>query len=290
MKKIFKSLFIIILSIFLIGMITGFIDYYRMTNYELPIFNISSYDSEKKIQKFQGMIYSASRKVRASYSENLSDSKKIEFKLLVFDLYIPVFSKNEENDYKFIIKNDDECNIDLYYADLDKKVYTYCLKNIMLNNKEFLTYLEKDKNIIDNIENSISYTGLYNNSIMMFKNDNIKIYHCSNNIIYIGDSNLDFKDDFCIDKDDDLKFIFEIKEEIQGIDLKDEEEVFYEDEDYEYIFDKVKSDYVYIVTPEVRGRASKKIKIKDVLNNKLLSIDELEKKGLSFTKKEKNKE
>lgn len=290
MKRIFKFIFIVILSILLIGMITGFIDYFRMTSGSLPIFNISSYDSAKKKQVFQGMFYKASRKVTGTDKEGLSDSTKLKFKFIIFDMSVSEQKKVENVEYNFIVKESGTCSSDLYYADLKTKIYTYCLDNIMVNNKELLSYLEKDKNIIDNIENSINYTGLYKDNTMMFKNTNIKIYHCSNNDVYIGKNDLEFRDDFCTDKDDDLKFIFEIKEETDNVELKDEEEVFYEDDKYTYSFDKVKSDYIYITAPKNRGRDEKKIKLKEVLNNKLLSIDDLEKKGLNFTKKEKNKE
>ena len=291
MKKIFKSLFIIILSIFLMGMGTGFIDYLRMTNGKLPIFNISSYDSNRKKQVFQGMVYRASRKVRGNENEDLKDSSKLKFKLITFDLFVPDQKVIENVEYNFIVKKDNECESKLYYADLDRKVYTYCLNSVIVNNKELLSYFDKNKNIMDNIENSIYFTGLYSTGIKSFKDDNIRIYHCDNNgDIYIGSSDMTFQDDFCTDKDDDLKFIFEIKEETQDVELKEEKEVFYEDENYKYEFDKVKSDYIYITTPEVRGNAPKRYKLKEVLNNKLLTIEELEKKGLSFTKEDKNKE
>ena len=289
MKKIFRFILIVILCIFLIGMGTGFIDYYRMINGSLPIFNISSYNSQKRIQVFQGMLYKASRKVRASDKESFDDSSNYKFKLITFNLFIPEQKKVENEEYNFIVRKDSDCESKLYYADLDKKVYTYCLNSIMLNNKELLSYLEKDKNIINNIEDNINYTGVYDNKrTLMFKDNNIKIYHCKNNNIYIGFKNMEFQEDFCIEKDDDLKFIFEIKEETNNVELKEEKEIFYEDTDYTYSFDKVKSDYIYITTPKERG--NKRIKLKEVLNNKLLSIEDLEKKGLSFTKESKNKE
>ncbi len=289
MKKIFRFILIVILCIFLIGMGTGFIDYYRMINGSLPIFNISSYNSQKRKQVFQGMLYKASRKVRASDKESFADSSNYKFKLITFNLFIPEQKKVENEEYNFIVRKDSDCESKLYYADLDKKVYTYCLNSIMLNNKELLSYLEKDKNIINNIEDNINYTGVYDNKrTLMFKDNNIKIYHCKNNNIYIGFKNMEFQEDFCIEKDDDLKFIFEIKEETNNVELKEEKEIFYEDLEYTYSFDRVKSDYIYITTPKERG--NKKIKLKDALNNKLLSIEDLEKKGLSFTKESKNKE
>ena len=289
MKKIFRFILIVILCIFLIGMGTGFIDYYRMINGSLPIFNISSYNSQKRKQVFQGMLYKASRKVRASDKESFADSSNYKFKLITFNLFIPEQKKVENEEYNFIVRKDSDCESKLYYADLDKKVYTYCLNSIMLNNKELLSYLEKDRNIINNIEDNINYTGVYDNKrTLMFKDNNIKIYHCKNNNIYIGFKNMEFQEDFCIEKDDDLKFIFEIKEETNNVELKEEKEIFYEDLEYTYSFDRVKSDYIYITTPKERG--NKKIKLKDALNNKLLSIEDLEKKGLSFTKESKNKE
>lgn len=290
MKRVFKSLFIIVLSIFLIGMGTGFIDYLRMTNGKLPIFNISSYNSNRKKQIFQGMVYRASRKVRGSTSEELKDSSKLKFKLITFDLFIPDQKVIDNIEYNFIVKKDDKCESKLYYADLERKVYTYCLSSVMINNKELLSYFDKNKNIINDIENSIYFTGVYEDTIEMFKDDNIRIYHCSNNDVYIGSNDMKFQDDFCTLKDDDLKFIFAIKEETEEVELKEEKEVFFEDDKYKYSFDKVKSDYIYITTPKNRGRDEKKIKLKEVLNNKLLTIEDLEKRGLSFEKESKNKE
>ena len=132
MKKIFKSLFIVILSILLIGMITGFIDYFRMTNGKVPIFNISSYDSSHKKQFYQGMLYTASRKVRGSDKEDLSDSTNLKFKLFYsVNLFIPEQKKVENVEYSFILKNSDKCSSILYYADLKTKIYTYCFYNFV---------------------------------------------------------------------------------------------------------------------------------------------------------------
>ena len=292
-KKIKKIILIIIITILIIGLGTAFIDYTRMNNNKLPIFSISNYDSSKKKQYFQGMFYNASRKVRASSSESINESSKIKFKLLFyFDLYVDNrldIPKTEE--YSFVLKKNEELKSNLYFANLDIKVYTYDIESVLVNNKELSTYFEKDKNIMDNIENSLGYTGLYNNTnTMMFKGENVRLYKCSNKDIYITSLDDSYQDDFCTNKDDDYKFIFEIKDESNDKELKEEEEVFYEDDNYKYTFDKVKSEYIFITTPEVRGKEETKRSLKEVLNNKLLSIDDLEKKGLSFTKIDKNKE
>lgn len=294
-KKLFKKLFLIILIIFIIGLVTALIDYMRMSSGKVPMFNVSSYDSVKKKQTFKGLVYTASRRVRASDSESISDSSKLKFKILTFALEVPDQRINEEIEYTFKIEKSKECSKSvLYYADLNIKIYTYCLDNILLNNKELSSYFSKNANILDDVDSKLEYTGLYTDkSTMMFKNDTIRMYRChkSNiNDVYIGPVDMSFQEDFCTTKDDDFKFIFEIEEDTEGVDIKDEKEVFYEDEKYKYQFDKVKSDYVFITTPEVRGKAATKRSLKEVLNNNLLTIDELEKKGLVFEKIDKSKE
>ena len=295
MKKLIKSIRNSILIIILVCFAMAGIDYLRMNNNELPVFNISFYNTKNRTQGFKGIFYTASRKVRANPNESLYESSKVKFKLLWFDLKITnKFPKYKEK-YTYSLTKSETCEkSSLYYADLDIKVYTYCLDEVKVNNKELNSSLSKNNRLIDDILNFLSYTGLYSdNSTMMFENDDIKIYQCNKeniNDIYIGSKDMTFNNDFCTRKDDDLKYIFEIEENTEGVELKDEKEVFYEDEEYKYTFDKVKSDYIYITTPEVRGFEAKKIKLKDVLNNKLLTIDELQKKGLSFEKESKNKE
>lgn len=295
MKKLIKSIRNSILIIILVCFMMAVIDYLRMNNNKLPIFNISFYNTRNRTQGFKGVFYTASRKVRANPNESLYESSKVKFKLLSFNLKITNKYPKYEDKYTYSLTNSETCEkSSLYYADLDIKIYTYCLDEVKVNNKELNSYLGKDKKIIDNILDDLSYTGMYSdNSTMMFENDNIKIYQCNKeniNDIYIGSKDMTFNSDFCTRKDDDLKYIFEIEENTEGVELKEEKEVFYEDEENIYSFDKVKSDYVFITTPEVRGFEAKKIKLKDVLNNKLLTIEELQNKGLSFDKESKNKE
>lgn len=295
MKKLVKSIRNLILIIILVCFMMAGIDYFRMNNNKLPVFNVSFYNTRNRTQGFKGVFYTASRKVRANPNESLYESSKVKFKLLWFDLKVTNKYPKYEDKYTYSLTNSETCEkSSLYYADLDIKIYTYCLDEVKVNNKELNSYLGKDKKIIDNILDDLSYTGMYSdNSTMMFENDNIKIYQCNKeniNDIYIGSKDMTFNSDFCTRKDDDLKYIFEIEENTEGVELKEEKEVFYEDEENIYSFDKVKSDYVFITTPEVRGFEAKKIKLKDVLNNKLLTIEELQNKGLSFDKESKNKE
>ena len=117
------------------------------------------------------------------------------------------------------------------------------------------------------------------------------------NDVYIGPINMSFQSDFCTFKDDDFKYIYTIEEipkaevipaegEVQVIE-DDVKEIFFEDDNYKYEFNETKSDRVFIVIPSVRGREEKKIALKDALNNKLVTIEELENKGLKFNKIDK---
>ena len=91
---------------------------------------------------------------------------------------------------------------------------------------------------------------------------------------------------------DDFKFIFEIHEDPDSNtdNSNTQKEVFYEDEQYRYEFDKPTLDRITITTPAVRGKAETSIPLRQVLASNLLTIDELEKKGLKFKKIDKAKE
>ena len=296
MKDLIRKLVGLIIGLFLLGLGASYLDYLRISNNKLPIFNVSSYNSKTRKQVFTGVFYTASRTVRANPNEEIKESSRLSFKLFsVYDMKIKDDFSFDGDKYKVEIVKSENCTKSvLYYADLDKKVYTYCLDSIKVNSKDLESLLRKDKDLISDIEDNISYMGLYNDrSTMLFKNNDIRMYQCNkddNNDVYISSIDSSFQDDFCTAKMDDFKYIFEIEEDIEGKDLKNEKEVFYEDDEYKYQFDKVKSDYVYIKNPSVRGWKEDKKKLKDVLNSKLLTISDLEKKGLVFEKISKNKE
>lgn len=292
MKSLFKVIRNLVLIVVVVGSLTALVDYLNMSNGKLPVFSLVKYDDYNKVQSFQGILYTASRKVKVSTSEDLIDSSNIEFKLFfAVDLKVNLKEPNRDDPYTIGVKKIDNCNSStLYYADLKNKVYTYCLDNVYVNGKELDTYLKDGK--VDLLEDTLSYTGLASDrSTMIFKNSDVTMFKCNKkniNDIYIGGSDLTFKDDFCTYKDDDLKFIFEIKEEVpKDSNLPDQVETFYEDEKYKYQFSQPKSEYVFIVSPKVRGKEETKIKLKDVLNSKLLTIKMLEEKGLVFEKVEK---
>ena len=97
-----------------------------------------------------------------------------------------------------------------------------------------------------------------------FSNNEISLYRCNTDDvkdIYIAPYGIEMKDDFCVYK-----------------------EIFYEDDNYTYEFDEKKSDRIFVTAPAVRLSLEKKYTLKEVLDQNLLTIDELENKGLKFNK------
>jgi hypothetical protein len=312
MKKFFKTIRNIILIVILIGALTAGIDYLRMMSGEVPMFNISSYNERKRIQTYQGLFYQASRKISVSTNESLVDSSNMKFLILnYYEIDVPRQFKDVKLSYTVETEVSNECsNSTLYYADKDIKVYTYCLDSIKLNtgtsNKNLITYLKKDNSIIDDIDQKLAYRGLLTDDTTLyfksrsddsFTTNGLAMYRCNKeniNDVYIGPIDMTFQSDFCTYKDDDFKFMYYITEDERinsdsNIDYN-QTEAFYEDETYRYEFDTIKSDLVYIETPAVRGKQATKTPLLAILKDNILTIDELEKKGLKFNKIDKAKE
>ena len=315
MKSILKFIRnIIIVAVLVVGLTTA-LDYFRISSGQLPIFNISTYDEGKKIQVFRGFIYQAKRKVTGSPSESLVDSKNISFKIFKYDLNVPKQYRNIDFQFTLETKDEVDCtNVSkLYYADKYIKVYTYCLDSIKVNsdNKktELKDYLKKNNTIINDIDKGLYFTGLYTDrSTMMFENKDddftsqgLVMFRCNKtniNDIYFAPKGTDMKSDFCTYKDDDFKYISEVVDETpedvlnKEKDNKDENlyEIIYEDDSKIYQFNIARSQYIYVVTPEVRGKKEEKRPLKEVIDNKLLTIDELIEKGLNVNIIDKNQE
>ena len=316
MNKVLKVFVCIILVIFSIGLLTAFIDYNRVYGGDSPIFSIKKIDKEKKIETYNGLFYVVERRFRSNLNEPFYESLDLSFKLLFINLNVPKSFREETLEYVLETKQLEECDSSvLYYADLDIKVYTYCIDEITLkdpvNEKttSLFDYLSKDKSIISDIIGKISYTGLYSDDSTkkFISNDNnfapngISMFICNKeniNDVYIAKEGTEMQKDFCTYKDDDLKFLFEIveeekEEEVVNNNPDEKEEVkpekFYEDENYIYQFSEPKLDRIFITTPFVRGKEETKTPLATILQNKLLTIDELEEKGLSFEKINKDK-
>lgn len=299
--------FLIIFTLF--GVLTAGLDYLRMNSGLAPIFNISKFDEKTRIQSYRGLFYQASRKVKVSTNESLVDSSNIEYTVLNQKINVPKQFKKQERD--FLIKTDviKDCTEQskLYYADLNVKVYTYCLNDIKVeeNNKtkELKDLLTKDKNILKNIDYKLAYTGINaDKTTLMYEdlynlsNNGLTMYRCNKqniNDVYFAPAGVSMQQDFCTYKDDDFKFIYEIEEapaeNTEKIEGEDTKEVFYEDETYRYEFDVPTLNRISITTPEIRGKAATSTPLKTILDYKILTLDELAEKGLKFNKIDKKK-
>ena len=305
MIKFLNKIKIFLITIIIIGFLTAGIDYLRMTSGDVPIFNLSSYAEKERIQTYRGLFYVAERKVTVSTAEPLVDSKDMKYKILVFDVEVPRQFKEVNEEFTIVTNTIANCTEEskLYFADEKVKIYTYCLESIKVNKdnkeKDLIKYLEKDSSIIDDIDSKLDYTGLYKDRTTLvfrqkedsFTSQGITMYRCNKeniNDVYLAPENTPFKDDFCTYKNDDLKFMFEIIDESTDKELKEEKEIFYEDENYKYEFDKVKSQYIFIKRPATRGRTEVKFPLKVVLDNKALTMEDLKNKGLEFNTIDKN--
>lgn len=313
MLKLIRNLLIIVI---LFGVGTAGADYVRMTTGNVPLFNISSYQSKERLQSYRGLFYQGSRRVTVSPDEPLVDSSEITFTVLFWNINVPRSYKEVQEEFTIETKESSECsNSKLVYADLNIKVYTYCLDeiNIVKDQKtlSLYDYMQEHNDLIEDIDYHMGYTGLYtdNKTIMLktrednFSNNGLSMFRCNNtnvNDVYIGPIGMKFQNDFCTYKDDDFKFIFTIeetpKEEVKTpegesqVVEEPQKEIFYEDSNYQYEFDETKSNRIFIVSPAVRGKEEKKISLKEALNYNLVTMDELESKGLKFNKIEKNKQ
>ena len=292
MKRILKTIIKVIIIIILYAFISATIDYLRIKESQKPIFTTNSYNKETRIQTYQGLIYSISRKIYSLPEEPIEDSKNITYNTLLFKEKIKQKKKNLlKNEIKYI--EEESCSESkLIYADKNNKIYYYCINNLKINTPketiDFDTKIKDNNKYLNKLINIIPFTGLYNdNKTEIYRNNNLKVFKCQNNNYYITTPNNDFQEDFCTVKDDDFIFLFEIIEETENVEIKKKKEVFYEDSEYTYEFDETKSNYVFLVTEEKDTIPSKKINVKTALETNLVTIKDLEEKGLKFNKNKK---
>ena len=312
MKKLFIQVFdsigilikfsirIIFLLCFLCLIMAG-VDFLQVRNGDFPTFTYASHMKKRNIQEFTGVFHRVYRTIHASPRESFKDSSQIEFQLITYRLPLVVNEIKEEEKPSLTTVEAETCKVSkLYYADLDVKVYTYCLDEIKYQNKDLKESLEKDNIVIEDIISHLDYKGFMSDKTTLefqskndsYTNQGLRIYRChKTNIpdIYIGPEDMTFQMDFCEYKNDDFKFIYQLTDEtpesLQPLkNAKGEEipEVFYDDGVNRYEFDLPKSNYVFITTPEVRGKMATKTTLKAALTEKLVTIEELKEKGLKF--------
>ena len=293
-KNLFNIIVKFIIILIFLGIIFALCDYFQVKSGNIPIFNISKVDDISMKQVYQGIFHKIERKLLVSPNESLHDSDDLVYSFLIFDFDIKKIYKNEDISYQIDVKENKECHQEakLYYLNGKTKIYTYCFDNINVikDNKKIalVDYLKKDKKFIGNFYQDLLYLG-FNQKYELYSGDGFDFYKCnienSNDYYFVPKGTL-VQPDFCTYKEDEYKLLFKIVEENTDNTINTLE-TFYEDESYYYEFDEVKSDRVYIVIPSLDGSSEIRYTLKEVLNNKMLSIDELESKGLKFNKRKK---
>ena len=217
MGTISKIINRIIIFIILLGIVTAGVDYWRMMNGEVPIFNKSQYDLKTKKQTFQGLFYSAERKVLLSMDEGLDTSSNIKYKLLFFFPLDVVLKQKDSSNFVLFGQGSVECDgvTRTYFTNDNVKVYTYCLDDIFIKEKDsksLLSYLENDDSILSKIDNNFGYLGLSNNSMMVFQSREeivegtpLVMYRCfgeEKSDVYFTPVGVFLQNDFCTYKND----------------------------------------------------------------------------------------
>ena len=103
---------------------------------------------------------------------------------------------------------DDNCNhkAQLLVEQKDRKIYTYCLNDVIIkiNNKEedLKNFINKDDKAIDKIIDILKLKDSFlDGGTKLYKGENLTLIKCNtldgNRDIYIGNQNMEFKQNFC---------------------------------------------------------------------------------------------
>ena len=296
--KTLKKILILIVLVIVIGLVMAILDYQRINHNKKPIFVLETYNKRNKENNYRGLFHEINRTCSVSNKEQISDSKKITYKFISFNINVNQKVLNPNKVLKVNTTEETKCNPSkLIFANEVIKVYTYCIENIKIDNdgneEELLNYLKKDDYNYKNIIKELTYSGFSRDNVSLesidnknISNNGLKVIECrlnENRDIYIGPANMVYQEDFCTYKDDDFEFMWKVND-ITPNEFKCPEnpvpEVIFEDEKNRYEFDCQKSEYVFVTTPALRGKPQVDIPIKDALINNLVTIEEAQKRGL----------
>ena len=131
MRKFLNTIKEFILLFLLLGFGTAIFDYTRISAGEKPLFGTSHYNSDTKVEIFKGLFYQASRKIHVNLDEKYLESSDISYRLFTYPLSVPSSFKTQKLEYSIDVNFIDGCSSStLYYADLNTKVYLYCIDSI----------------------------------------------------------------------------------------------------------------------------------------------------------------
>lgn len=209
--KLSKKIVVLLTTILIFGNLTAILDYYRISNGKKPIYNIKHYIKEKRIEENIGLFYKLKRTINTNTKEPIYYSSNIEFQYLfiIKDIKINVETKHKKENILEIEKTNN-CNekSKLIYADLNIKIYKYCINDIKVieNNKkiELTKYLENNNSYFEEIKNKLYSRGTYNNEAYIYEDNKVKLIYCNKeniNDIYIMPIDSKFQEEFCTYKD-----------------------------------------------------------------------------------------
>ena len=301
MRKFMNTLKELILLALLISFGSALIDYGRMSAGEKPVFCLKDYNAETKVETFTGILYKAERKVLDNTDERVLNSTNIHYHFLTFSLPMPTQFKYPKKSYSLTPTISNNCQgSSLYYADLNTKIYFYCVDSVDVlekDSKEAISlknYIKNNPSFPEIMVSDGSFFGLNNDQTtqqyhMNYTSTGIDIYRCQRtniNDIYIVPKGTSMQPDFCTYKNDDDDFIWYVSGSSNFSDV-DELETIYEDDTYTYQIPVGRKDVISVIYPEVRGKSEKSIPITTVLENRTYSIEELIERGFIVLKKEK---
>ena len=215
LKKIRNLLFIFVI----LGAATAYLDYYRMTIGEVPLFCKKSYNPRTKIEEFRGIFYIAERTVKNSTKETLNLSSNVKYRFLTKTLKIKQKHPKDHYDFILYVTPSIECPSpsSLYYMG-EEKIYIDCIHKIEVKEKkskekiELKDYLAKNPESIEDIIKELSLTGIVNDKAEKYidKKDSfivghLTVYRCINESksIYLTNS-MEMVDDYCTIKNDSI--------------------------------------------------------------------------------------
>lgn len=126
--------------------------------------------------------------------------------LTIIFIVVLLYILNNGNNYNFKYDNKKECNkVELLLTKNGRKIYTYCLENITItiNNeeKELKKYIENNNDAISEISKSLKLESILSDGGTKIYKGDITLIKCNtiagNKDVYIGNSGMKFKENFC---------------------------------------------------------------------------------------------
>lgn len=203
MKK-YNYIFIYFLILLAVTVIVfSLTDYLLSKNNKVPIFTIKS---ENKSQvTYQGMFYKI---IDCKGNKNELKFTIKNNDLICYQSSLNLFTLDDAESVRII--KDDDCNntTKLYYEDVDRNYYTYCLKDILLKidtlEYSLKDFLNKDSDTLNAFLKRYTKEpeGSYDDGgSKLYSGNDFNVLSCStllgNKDIYIGNKNMGYFNSFC---------------------------------------------------------------------------------------------